>query len=370
MTTPSPFDEFIRHEFMIGGKEETAQNRPINLIVAGKLGVGKSTLVNTIFGRKIAETGEGPSITEHIRRYDDPDLPISVYDTPGIKLNSGNVADIAGQYRRVLAENQADPDRRIHFALYCVAASPPRFEEHERLLIEQLSRDVAVALVITQVRTPHNKKANALREYIDGLGMPIMDGHSFLTLATPIEPDDEGESEKPAFGMEELVLALSANLGDAERFSFGRYQQVSLDLKVRQAQSIIATASATAVGIAAIPIPLLDAFPLAATQLAMLGRITVAMGLKVDPKAVATALAALTVVSGLARTGVSFLKVLFPGVGSVINGMVAGAITTSLGNAYLGACRRIAQRKIDGEQIADDDVTGEVLREFRKLARP
>lgn len=361
--------DFVSLEFLKGWREMLAKSRPINVILAGRPGAGKSTLVNTIFGKPIAKTGVGPPITEVVRRYDDADLPISVYDTPGIELDAGSVDEIAARFRTIVDENLADPDRRIHFALYCVGVGDVRFQPYEQKLIQALSDQITAAVVITKARSPRSREANELRDYIDSLKLPILGGKTFVTLAQPIEPDDDGDPLKPAFGLPELVNALAENLTEAERFSFARYQRVSLDLKFREAQKLIAATATTAAGIAAIPIPILDAIPIAAAQLAMLARITALMGLKVDPKALAGAVAALIGMSQLARTGVSMLKFFFPGIGSMINASVAAGITTSLGDAYLRACRRIAERQNAGENMSEAALSAELIQEFKRRFR-
>ncbi|MBQ2431273.1 MAG: 50S ribosome-binding GTPase [Campylobacter sp.] len=38
----------------------------LNVLIVGKTGVGKSTLINTIFGRNVVRTGSGEPITKKI----------------------------------------------------------------------------------------------------------------------------------------------------------------------------------------------------------------------------------------------------------------------------------------------------------------
>ena len=44
----------------------------LNIIVAGKTGVGKSTLINSVFRDKLAETGMGKPVTNHMRKLPSP----------------------------------------------------------------------------------------------------------------------------------------------------------------------------------------------------------------------------------------------------------------------------------------------------------
>ena len=41
----------------------------LNIIVAGKTGVGKSTLINSVFREKLSETGMGKPVTQHEKNY-------------------------------------------------------------------------------------------------------------------------------------------------------------------------------------------------------------------------------------------------------------------------------------------------------------
>ena len=55
----------------------------LNIIVAGKTGVGKSTLINAVFRDKLAETGMGKPVTDHMRKISKKGIPLATYDTKG-----------------------------------------------------------------------------------------------------------------------------------------------------------------------------------------------------------------------------------------------------------------------------------------------
>ena len=57
-----------------------------NILVCGKPGVGKSTLINRILGKEKAYSGKGSStLTSKIVKYISDENPISIYDSPGIR---------------------------------------------------------------------------------------------------------------------------------------------------------------------------------------------------------------------------------------------------------------------------------------------
>jgi hypothetical protein len=46
---------------------------------------------------------------------------------------------------------------------------------------------------------------------------------------------------------------------------------------------------------------------------------------------------------------------------------MSAAITRQMGQAYIAACASILARQIDGEPVATDDVTAEIVKELRRL---
>ena len=58
--------------------------RPIRAMVVGITNVGKSTLINTLFGSKKAAAEDRPGVTRHNSRISIPSLGLELTDTPGI----------------------------------------------------------------------------------------------------------------------------------------------------------------------------------------------------------------------------------------------------------------------------------------------
>ncbi|MHA7839812.1 MAG: ribosome biogenesis GTPase YlqF [bacterium] len=57
--------------------------RTLRTLVVGIPNVGKSTLINTLTGRRIARVGDQPAITRHAQRFE-LDSDLSIFDSPGV----------------------------------------------------------------------------------------------------------------------------------------------------------------------------------------------------------------------------------------------------------------------------------------------
>ncbi|MGH3932047.1 MAG: YcjF family protein [Pseudonocardiaceae bacterium] len=358
-------DQFNLEAFFREGLAQALGTKAqLNVMLAGRVGVGKSTLVNAIFGEQIAETGVGPSITQTIQRYSRPNTPIAVYDTPGIEL--GVEADLlAKTYLTEIRAQLGEDDTRIHFCLYCVRARDERFETVEAEVVKALAKDVLVALVLTQCPTAEDPRASKFAQYLDSLTLPVLDEKCFMTLA---EEDKVAGVKLAPFGLADLVSSIYHQLPDAQRHTLASYQRVSLELKVAEARRHVNFSMGTAALIAATPIPLIDSIPLSALQIGMLGQITTIMGFKANPKAVATAFAAVLGVASAARTTASFFKI-FPGIGRTINATIASTTTKALGEAFITACTKVRQRQMAGETIHEEDIVSELLKELPSLIK-
>ena len=124
----------------------------IKVIILGKSGVGKSTLINNIFELKNnkakTNTNEPQKIVKRIKKYqvnkEDTNIKwLEIYDTEGIEIVSSsdnkNTNDIDNNLSKVLKyinDNKNNPEKRIDAIWYCINGC--RFENSEKQYIEKL----------------------------------------------------------------------------------------------------------------------------------------------------------------------------------------------------------------------------------------
>ena len=93
----------------------------VNVLIAGRTGVGKSTLINEIFQGRLAETGQGMPITKETRRLTKKGIPLAIYDTRGLELKEyQQIIEELVEFARAQARD-TDGYQHIHVAWLCVA---------------------------------------------------------------------------------------------------------------------------------------------------------------------------------------------------------------------------------------------------------
>lgn len=315
----------------------------LNIIVAGKTGVGKSTLINSVFREKLAETGMGKPVTDHMRKLTKKDYPLSIYDTRGFELGKDAQKEVKREIIDTIKEGIAtkDVNKAIHCIWYCINTASNRIEQEEIDWLKDFSRDnqvtqVPVIIVLTQAFS--KKKADEMRKYIMDQNLDVV--QVVPVLAEDYEIDDEYVAK--AYGLDLLIRVMSEALPDELQDTLQNVQIASLEEKKRYAQAAVATATAAAVGECLVPVPLADCAMLIPTQVAMIASITTIFGFDVSKSVITGFISATIGASGatvLGKTVVANLLKLIPGAGSAAGGAIssatAGILTTALGETYI-----------------------------------
>ncbi len=344
-------------------QREAEQLGHANIIVTGQTGVGKSTLINAIFRKRLADESIGRPVTQHVQRHDVSGVPVTIYDTPGIELGDSKDAVIREFKKTIRQSRKASPHDLIHVLWYCIDAGQTRVQDYDTEIVRALAQEIPVILVFTQCID--DERADALEQTIAEANLPIVDAHPVRTLA---RPRNVGGTTIEPRGLEELVRLTHRILPEAVRRAFTNAQGVVIALKVDQARAIVATSSALAAGIGAAPIPVSDAVVLLPVQLGMLAGITAVFGVDMSTDSATKLIRGLVGQGGVSAVGkpmaARLLKVL-PGA-SLINAAVAGALTAALGEAYIQLCREMLGRQAAGKPMADREMLSFVLDVYEK----
>ena len=353
-------------------KKEMRDMGHVNIIVSGKTGVGKSTLINSVFREKLATTGRGAPVTKQVREYTKKDFPLRVYDTVGLELGTDNQQQVADDINTIIKEALAsgDKDKYIHCIWYCVNPNTNRFEPMEEVFVDKLAQEnkhtgVPVVIVLTLA---HNKKiSQEMRDYINERNLNI----EGIVIVLAEDYSDEDFLRK-AYGGDELVEFTYNILPEAVQTAFVNAQSASLKLKIDKANAIIASVAATNFGIGFAPIPFADAPAIVMAQVGMISSITAVYGSTVDKSVTTAIITSLLGTSGatlLGRTIVSNAVKFIPGVGfamgGVISGTTAAVLTTALGRTYIVILEKLAKGEISESDIKTKKFTETMKKLFK-----
>lgn len=330
----------------------------LNIIVAGKTGVGKSTLINAVFRDKLAETGMGKPVTDHMRKISKKGIPLAIYDTKGFELGRDVQQQVKQEVMETISKGLATQDinKAIHCIWYCINTASNRVEPEEIGWLKELSKEnqiTQVPIIVVLTQSFSKKNADAMRKMILNENLDVV--QVVPVLAEDYEIDEAYVAR--SYGLDVLIHVMGEALPDELMDTLQNVQIASLAEKKKRAQAAIATATLAAAGEGAAPIPFSDCALLIPTQLGMIASITVIFGFDVN-KSILTAFLSSTLGSGgatlLGKTVVSNLVKLIPGVGTIAGGAIsaatAGVLTAALGEAYIGIMTLV----FNGEMSIDD----------------
>lgn len=354
---PQQFGHDLQKKF----EEYKAEVQKTNILIMGGTGVGKSSLINTIFGKNVAQAATGKPVTQELKKYESDNLPIIFYDTKGYEIGNGKEDEFINNVVATVEKSMAGSDP-IHIVWYCIQASGHRFTDFDKAAIQKLmASKVPLAVVLTKSETISEEDAKKFKQTIFDSGCAV----EFF--------ETSSHDKQHAWQMEELCEWSIKNLPDAIRTSFIAAQKISLKAKRKHAESIIIQHVTGAAVTGFSPIPVSDAPILLGIQGAMVARIAFVYGLEIILKNQATYFMSTLIGPVIQRSGImlagSLLK-LIPGIGTIAGGMinagVAGSITYAVGYAFTELSERLLLAEIEGGESSLNKVLGNAADIFKK----
>lgn len=344
--------------------EKIKNLKTLNIIVVGKSGVGKSTLINSLFRGNFAETGLGRPVTSEIRKKVKKDYPLVIYDTPGFELSSGQQNKVKEEILDTISKGFASKDINdaIHCIWYCINVGANRtFDESEIQWLKEFTEEnkmTQVPIIVILTQAIPKKKATEMKYLVEKENLNIVKVVSVL--AQDMDFDEEYVAR--AYGLDQLIDVMAEVLPNELQSTLQNVQKASLESKKRAAQATVAAAVASSFGEGFAPIPFSDAALLVPTQVLMIAGITVIFGLDISKNFLTSFVSATIGSAGatiLGKTIVSNLLKLIPGVGTVAGGMIsgttAGLLTTALGEAYIKIMEMVYKGEFSKEDLYTDD---------------
>lgn len=191
--------------------------RNVNIIVMGKTGAGKSTLINSVLQADVAPTGTGQAITkknqvysknmllhigeetDNLGRYAQVGCKLNLYDTVGLEIDNTITEQTLSEIKRHIEITQEKMEKDdIHVVWFCVNNKSSRFERYELELIRKLSIDYEIPFIIVLTQCISDEEGE--------LGIKLSNNLPEVLLRRVLAKNYKmRNSEIPSFGIKKLI---------------------------------------------------------------------------------------------------------------------------------------------------------------------
>lgn len=306
-----------------------------NIIVAGRTGVGKTTLIGSVFGEAVGDTMMGLPRTRGRAWYPaepGPEDILRLCDTEGLEMD--RYQETLDGLKQEIAQRQGSRDAFDHIHAAWLAIDEPSLTvQPGEIALTQLLHDNGVPVIAVLTKAG---MAPAFKKKVEEL-LPLCQA-VIRVRAKPIEIEGQTFS---VMGLTELIEATSKVIPASVEKAWAVASHNLTEMAARSRKIVLS--AATAAGAAgATPIPIADAAGVFGVQAGMIVGISLQMGVQLkrdDMQVMAmTLLGALGATAGGRFLAGQVIK-LIPGLGSIagaaITGATAAALTYGLGHAYI-----------------------------------
>lgn len=356
---PNPLRDRLEKE-LIKIKEMIMDSRPPRILILGRRGAGKSSLINAIFKEKVAKVGsviaeQGKAIWHP---FENAKGSINILDTRGLgdltKPESAEFEEAIDEIKNAI--KSICPDTILFL---CKARDVDSHITHDIEKVQEISKyistshkfDIPVIALVTQVdeldpiriEPPYENetKQENIDKAVNTLNDAFKNSKNGLLKIIPVsayaEYDNNVISYNRYWNIDLVIEYLMEVLPNSAQLQMARLSSLR-KIQCKFARVLIGSTASICAGIAATPIPIVDIIPITSAQIGMITGIAYISGRKLSKKSAMEYLTALGINTGTAvvlREGVRGLLKLVPGAGNAASAAVAFAGTWGIGEAAI-----------------------------------